>query len=165
MRLHLDKPPAVMGIDPGGVNIGVGVLTFATEEVLVATQLSLRDVAPSWRVAWLVKRIAELFETRRIVSVVIEDFPKTHAPGKTSASASAVRETIGALEAVCCLANVQVSRIHPTKLKKAVTGNGHASKRQMQKTVQARLKMKRALCEHEADALACAIYCRRQTVQ
>ncbi|MDR0868765.1 MAG: crossover junction endodeoxyribonuclease RuvC, partial [Planctomycetota bacterium] len=78
--------------------------------------------------------------------------------------------TIGEARGVALLAaavdNLPVAGYEPTVVKRAVTGNGHATKEQVQRLMQILLNLPQLPpSDHEADALAMALtHLRRQTV-
>lgn len=147
-------PARVLGVDPGTVVTGWGVVERRGSAVryLASGTVSLRG-ARAVRLADLHERLAAICEDVRPSVVVIE---KTFV-GDNIQSAFRLGEARGAVMAAVAAHGVPVTEYSPAEIKVAVTGSGRASKEQMQTMVSRVLGLDRPLRADEADALAAAL--------
>ena len=149
----------VLGIDPGTASTGYGVvkgdglgLVSLVECGVIRTRS--RDPLPS--------RLLEIFEG-------VTELLQRHKPDALSVEdvfyAKNVRTTVvlGHARGVVLLAGQQASvsihEIPPTEIKKAVVGNGHATKEQVQFMLTRLLKLKSVPQPSDADGVAAALAC------
>ena len=105
------------------------------------------------------KRGLDLAGLRRVVEHVIETFEvglvATERPGfwKDPRIGMAQREKQGVIRTLCQEREIRLVDYQPQTVKKAITGNGRASKEQMQRAVRGLLRFE-AVDEHVADAAA-----------
>ena len=150
----------VLGIDPGTASTGYGVvkgdglgLVSLVECGVIRTRA--RDPLPS--------RLLEIFEG-------VTELLQRHKPDALSVEdvfyAKNVRTTVvlGHARGVVLLAGQQASvsihEIPPTEIKKAVVGNGHATKEQVQFMLTRLLKLKSVPQPSDAaDGVAAALAC------
>jgi len=101
----------------------------------------------------------DLAGLRRVVEHVIETFDvqlvATERPGfwKDPRIGMAQREKQGVIRTLCQERGIRLVDYQPQTVKKAITGNGRASKEQMQRAVRGLLRFE-AVDEHVADAAA-----------
>lgn len=150
----------VLGIDPGTLVTGYGVVEMRGSELLHRASGVVTASGPD-----LAARLATIFDTlekviaaHRPQAAAIEDL--FHARNARSAL------TLGHARGVALLAvaraGVPVSAYAPPLVKKAVVGHGRADKRQVQRMVKMLLGLESEPAEDAADALAVAIcHCQR----
>lgn len=144
----------ILGIDPGIANTGYGVVESH------ANRLTLRDfgniktspkTASEARLKQIYDAVTDLIAKFAIESIVLEDIFFS----KNISSAFVVGEVKGIVKLAAANSNCPVTVYTPTQVKQAVVGYGRATKSQMQKMVQALLKLKEPpRPDHAADALA-----------
>ncbi len=149
----------ILGIDPGLETTGYGIIEDRTFKLIEAGIIKTHANTP------IQSRLKKIFDS-------INEIIKEHEPGVLVLEKiySHYRHPttailMGHARAAACLASgineIRLVNYPPTKIKKTITGNGHASKQQVQRMVQNILKLK-DLPEpvDVSDALAMAIsYC------
>jgi crossover junction endodeoxyribonuclease RuvC len=149
----------ILGIDPGLGTTGYGIIENRTFKLVEAGVIRTRPNTPIQdRIEKIFDEISAIIEEHKPSVLVLEKI-YSHYKHPTTAI------LMGHARAVVCLAcgkyNVRLVNYPSTRIKKAITGNGHASKRQVQRMVQGLLKLKRPPEPVDtSDALAMAIsYC------
>ncbi len=147
----------VLGIDPGTLNLGYGVVDEDAGEMAFVTcgVLSLPSKVPvEKRLSSLYKKLVEIVAGQRPDEVAIEE-PFVADNARTALA-------VGRAQAIAILAaankNIPVFRYLPTQVKQQVTNYGGSGKEQVQEMV--RLQLGLAECptpSDAADALAVAI--------
>ena len=148
----------ILGIDPGLGITGYGLIEAAGNNVRLIEAGIIRSNAKDKmekRLASIYKKIINLIKDTTPEAVVLEELYSHYKHPKTSILMGHARGAI-------CLAveHQGVSLIHypTTKIKKAITGRGRASKEQMQRTVTSLLGLKNPPEPVDiTDALALAI--------
>lgn len=151
------RPVCVLGIDPGTAVTGYGVVTFdARRPTLVecgVIRTNAKDALPS-RLHNIHAGVCELIDRHHPDTIAVEDV----------FYARNVRTTIvlGHARGVILLAaqqsGLQIFEFPPAEIKKAVTGNGAATKQQMQFMVAKLLRLKMAPQPADAaDGVAAAL--------
>jgi len=124
-------PPArrILGIDPGTRVTGWGVIeTAGSRSRLVAFGvLRLRSEAMGARLKELGDGLREVIRTQSPGSIAVE----TQFFGKSAASALAVGMARGVALYVAAESGIEIFDYTPATVKKAVAGNGNASKEQV----------------------------------
>lgn len=146
----------ILGIDPGLRRTGFGVIEasgmrihyVASGTIVVPTELPLHQ-----RLKAILDNIREIIQTHRPDDSALEKVFVNTNPVSTLL----LGQARGA--AMCALAdsNLNVSEYTALQIKKAVVGNGHAKKEQVQLMVQYLLSLNGLPAPDSADALACAI--------
>ncbi|MBT3202542.1 MAG: crossover junction endodeoxyribonuclease RuvC [Phycisphaerales bacterium] len=155
----------VLGIDPGLNITGYGIVDFASgargpaivEGGTIRTDAKA-DIAR--RITQIHADLAELIAEFKPDLVAIENLYAHYAHPRTSILMAHAR---GVILLAAQQAGVSVCGLAATKVKKSLTGNGHATKLQIQRAIQAVYKLD-ALPEPPdvADALAIALCAGRQ---
>ena len=157
-------PPAVLrilGLDPGLQVTGYGVLEIRGRTPRVceagvvrsAEGRSTTDMAPRIRV--LYDSIVEVMEQFRPAVVAVEQLYAHYDHPRTAILMAHAR---GVLLLAAAQRNLPVHSYNATRVKKTVTGNGHASKEQVQRTIQRELGLAELPEPPDvADALAVAL--------
>lgn len=146
----------ILGVDPGTLRTGVGVVeTSGSRYHLV--HFEIISVPPSQPIA---KRLRAIFHT---LGEIIRCYQPQALALENIFYHKNVRSMLRIGEARSCALlaaadqNVDVIEYPPAKVKQSVTGNGRASKEQMQAMVKTLLNMKELPPSDGADALALAI--------
>ncbi len=149
----------ILGIDPGLGTTGYGIIDGNSFKVIEAGIIRTRAGSP------VQERIKKIFDE---ISGIIEE----HQPGVlvlekiySHCKHPATAILMGHARAMACLVcgkfNIKLINYPSTRIKKVITGNGHASKTQVQRMVQGLLKLRKVPEPVDvSDALAMAItYC------
>jgi len=149
----------VLGIDPGLNATGYGAIDISDR---IARLLEGGVIRPGPAQDPLESRLAVLYEG--ILEIVEEFKPEAVALEKLYSHYEHPSTAImmGHARGVICLAaaqkSVPVFSYAATEIKSCLTGNGRASKQQMQRAIQARFNLKEIPQPHDvADALAAAV--------
>lgn len=150
----------VLGIDPGLHVCGYACLEIdGGREVIV--EAGVFKTTESLPLAVRLNQIAEDIET--ILDkfspnvVAVEELYAHYAHPRTAILMGHAR---GVILQKCAGAHVEVKSFAATRIKKSITGNGHASKEQMQRTMQTILGMSELPRPADvADAMAIALCC------
>jgi crossover junction endodeoxyribonuclease RuvC len=149
----------ILGIDPGLGATGYGIIDERNFALVEAGVIRTKPNTP------IQSRVKEIFdETENIIKehkpeVMVLEKIYSHYKHPTTSILMAHARAMACL--VCGRLNVKLVNYPSTRIKKAVTGNGHASKHQVQRMVQSILKLKSPPEPADvSDALAMAIsYC------
>jgi len=144
----------VLGLDPGTVATGWGVIDATGQRLTYAGGGVIRSTGP------LPKRLAKVYEDAvRILTVFTPQcvsLEKTFV-GENIQSAFRLGEARGAILVAAAQAGIPVCEYSPAEIKVAVAGNGRAAKEQMQAMVARLLALETPPAGDEADALGAAI--------
>ena len=149
----------ILGIDPGLAITGYGIIEDGNFKLIEAGVIRTKPNTP------IQVRIEKIFdEISKIIGeyspeVLVLEKIYSHYKHPTTSILMAHARAMACL--VCGKLNVKLVNYPSTRIKKAVTGNGHASKTQVQRMVQSLLKLKTPPEPVDvSDALAMAIsYC------
>jgi crossover junction endodeoxyribonuclease RuvC len=149
---------AVLGIDPGTAVTGYGVVTregvggvFLRECGVITTspELPLRE-----RIRDIYDATVALIERHRPWAVSVEEVFQ----GKNPQSALKLGHARGAILLAVAHAGIELAEYAPREIKKAVVGNGNATKEQVGYMVQQRLRLKTPPSPADAaDGVAAAL--------
>ncbi len=149
----------ILGIDPGLGVTGYGLIDQSDFTLIEAGVIKTRANTPiENRVKKIFDEIAGIIEEHKPEVLVLEKIYSHYKHPATSI-------LMGHARAMACLVcgkfNVKLINYPSTRIKKVITGNGHASKAQVQRMVRDILKLKTAPEPKDvSDALAMAIcYC------
>ncbi|MDP6634268.1 MAG: crossover junction endodeoxyribonuclease RuvC [Phycisphaerae bacterium] len=155
----------VLGVDPGLNITGYGIVDFlgGTRGPAIVEGGAIRTDAKSdisRRIEQIHSELTALLDEFHPDLVAIENLYAHYAHPRTSILMAHAR---GVILLAAQQAGVAVRGLAATKVKKSLTGNGHASKQQMQRAIQAVCRLD-ALPEPPdvADALAIALCAGRQ---
>jgi crossover junction endodeoxyribonuclease RuvC len=157
------SPPAlrILGLDPGLLVTGYGVLEVRGRLPRVCEAGVIRsaegrattDMAPRIRV--LYDSIVEVLDQFRPGVVAVEQLYAHYEHPRTAILMAHAR---GVLFLAAAQRDLPVHSYNSTRVKKAITGNGRASKEQMQRAIQSELGLARLPEPADvADALAVAL--------
>ena len=150
----------ILGIDPGLQVCGYACLeTSEDKEKLI--EAGVIRVASGSAIEQKLKRIAEdtqlLLENFKPDVVAVEELYSHYAHPKTAILMGHAR---GVILQRCAQAAVEVRSFSATRIKKSITGNGRASKEQVQETIQTILRLPQIPEPNDvADAIAAALCC------
>ena len=148
----------VLGIDPGLRITGYAAVEYAGGEPVILEAGTLRTSANadmSERISQIHADLAELLAEVRPDLVGIEQL---YAHYKHPRTAILMGHARGVVLLACHHAKVSVRNLPATHVKKSLTGNGHASKLQMQRAIQAICRLPKLPEPPDvADALAIAL--------
>lgn len=149
----------ILGIDPGLGATGYGIIEDRNFRLVEAGVIRTKPNTPiQARIEKIFDEISKIIEEHRPEVLVLEKI-YSHYKHPTTSILMAHARAMACL--VCGKLDVKLVNYPSTRIKKAVTGNGHASKTQVQRMVQSLLKLKTPPEPVDvSDALAMAIsYC------
>jgi len=155
----------ILGIDPGLQVCGYACLDAepGEEKLIEAGVIRTEGGVP---IEQKLNRIAE--DARSLLAsfhpdvVAVEELYSHYAHPRTAILMGHAR---GVILQTCAEAAIEVRSFSATRIKKSITGNGRASKEQMQRTIQTLLFLGRLPEPHDvADAIAAALCCANSEV-
>jgi crossover junction endodeoxyribonuclease RuvC len=149
----------ILGIDPGLGTTGYGLIDDGTFEVIEAGVIRTQAGIPiQARLKKISDSLDQLIGDYKPAILVLE---KIYSHYRHPTTAILMGHARGAVCLACGRHDVKLINYPSTRIKKAVTGNGHASKTQVQRMVQNLLKLKKPPEPVDvSDALAMALsYC------
>ena len=156
----------ILGIDPGLETTGYGAVEMRGQEAAVIEAGVLqtdRRVPLSERLFRLHEELAALLAELKPALAAIE---KLYAHYKHPRTAILMGHARGAIMLACAQAGVKVHHFPATMVKRALTGNGHASKQQVQRAVRAICQLRELPDPPDvADALAIALCAGRHMIK
>jgi len=148
----------IIGIDPGLANTGIGIVMGKRLKVAnysFGTIQTSNTIAVAQRLDQIFSRLILLLQEERPDFMVVEDvfslsrFPK---------SGINLGKVVGVILLAGCRGNVPVVEISVREAKQILTGNGNASKAQLEKAVRHLLKAVDPIKpDHASDAVALAL--------
>lgn len=151
----------VLGVDPGLERTGYAVLDVGADQVIDAGLVRTDTGRPlAERLREIDTGIREVLADHAVSLVAVEDLYAHYKHPKTAILMGHAR---GVVLLAAAAKRIDVMSLAATRVKKALTGNGHASKVQMQRAIMTRLGL---ACEPEpndvADAMAVALCAARE---
>lgn len=146
----------ILGVDPGTRRTGVGLIESAGNfyRLLHFEIISLKETLPlARRLLEIYRAIAEILRRHRPDVVALENV----FYGKDLRAMVKIGEARACVMLAASEAGVDVIEYAPARVKQSVSGNGRATKRQVQEMVKRLLNMKAPPPADGADALAVAI--------
>jgi crossover junction endodeoxyribonuclease RuvC len=151
----------VLGIDPGSINCGYGLILCEKPEVSPSALKYLssgRIIMPAAKPLCI--RLRELFTS--LMDVIEEYEPDEVATekiffAKGTKAALSLGHTRGVILLAATMRDIPIYEYSALEVKKAVVGYGRADKNQVQKMVGKILKINHTLSSDSADALALAL--------
>jgi crossover junction endodeoxyribonuclease RuvC len=145
----------ILGIDPGTKTTGFGIIKKINNFFEV---IDFGCITP--------KSSLHLHQRYLIIFNSIENLIKKYKPTSISVETQFVKKNVqiaiklGMARGTCIIAaaknNIPIYEYSPRKAKRSVTGNGGASKEQINKTIKTLLNLNEKIPEDAADALALA---------
>jgi crossover junction endodeoxyribonuclease RuvC len=156
----------VLGIDPGLERTGYGVIAMPGGKVLDAGLVKTTTSLPlAKRLVELAEGLEEVLSEHPVRLLAVEDLFAHYKHPRTAILMGHAR---GVILLAAARRGVEVISVPATKIKKALTGSGHAGKSQVQRAVMTTLGLSRIPEPSDvADALAIAcyaasVYCSRE---
>lgn len=149
----------ILGIDPGLGTTGYGIIEDKTLKLIEAGIIRTQSNTPiQSRIKKIFDSVAEIIQEHKPDVLVLE---KIYSHYKHPTTAILMGHARSVVCLVCGIHNVKLVNYPSTRIKKIITGNGHASKQQVQRMVQNLLNLKKPPEPVDiSDALAMAIsYC------
>ena len=146
----------ILGIDPGSVATGFGVIDWETGKLVHVAHGTLRPTRRSPmadRLHYLCESIHAVVRDHAPDAAVVEEVFVSASPR----SALVLGQARGAVLAGLGAGGASVVEYSARRIKQTVTGSGSADKRQIQNMVRRLLDLDRAPASDAADALAAAI--------
>ena len=146
----------ILGIDPGTARIGWGIINNTKPNLTVMAYgliTTPKEIQKELRLKSLYDGMTSLLTKYKPDIMSVEDlFFATNAK-----TAIAVGEARGVILLAAAKGNVPVVSYTPLSIKRTITGDGHADKKQVQKMITSLLKLKECpKPDDTADALAIA---------
>ena len=150
----------ILGIDPGLQVCGYACLEMGEDKEKLIEAGVIR-IASGSALEQKLNRIAEdtqsLLESFKPDVVAVEELYSHYAHPRTAILMGHAR---GVILQRCAQAAIEVRSFSATRIKKSITGNGRASKEQVQKTIQTILSLPQIPEPNDvADAIAAAMCC------
>lgn len=150
----------ILGIDPGLQVCGYACLETGAEKEKLIEAGVIRTAGGS-AIEEKLKRIAEdiqsLLKSFRPDVVAVEELYAHYAHPRTAILMGHAR---GVILQKCAEAEIEVKSFSATRIKKSITGNGRASKEQVQRTIQSILSLPKLPEPSDvADAIAASMCC------
>jgi crossover junction endodeoxyribonuclease RuvC len=148
----------VLGIDPGTAVTGYGVVTRSENGSVTLRECGVIKTSAERplfeRIREIYDATAALIERHAPMAVSVEDVFQ----GKNAQSALKLGHARGAILLAAAHASVEVAEYAPREIKKAVVGNGNATKDQVGFMVQQQLRLRSAPAPSDAaDGVAAAL--------
>jgi crossover junction endodeoxyribonuclease RuvC len=146
----------ILGIDPGSITTGYGVIEQSGGRLVHVAHGTLRpprNVSFALRLDYLHRSIGEVIDEHRPDTAALEQVFVAGSPR----AALVLGQARGAVLSALGAAGLGVQEYAAVQVKQAVTGNGRAAKRQVQAMVRRLLGLERTPASDAADALAVAI--------
>lgn len=155
----------ILGLDPGLQLTGYGVIDFDIRKPRLIDAGVIRLNA-KWTVAQrlveLERELDEILQEHRPDIVAVEQLYSHYAHPRTAIIMGHAR---GVLMLVAQRRAIQIAEYPANRIKKNLTGNGHAGKAQMQRAIQSLWNLDKPPDPPDvADALAVALCCGRASV-
>lgn len=148
----------VMGIDPGLAETGIGVVSGAALTVSDYSFGHIRttkDMSTAARLHLIHSRISEAIAIKHPDLMVVEDVFSLERYPK---SGILLGKVVGVVLLAACTAGIPVNEVPVREAKKILSGNGNASKAQLERSVRDFLKHPEPIKpDHASDALALAM--------
>jgi len=150
----------ILGIDPGLQVCGYACIESKSGETTLLEGGVIRTTGSKTiekRLNQIAEDIDSILDKFKPDVVAVEQLYSHYAHPRTAILMGHAR---GVILQRCAQAKIEVKSYGATRIKKSITGNGHASKEQMQKTIQTILSLRELPKPADvADAVAVAICC------
>lgn len=145
----------IIGIDPGSRKTGFGIIELDGQKIrhVINGRLMVGDGDFPNRLKQIFEGLTDIIQRYQPDMMAIENV-FLH---KNADSALKLGQARGAAICAGVSQDLKVYEYSATQIKKAVVGNGHAKKDQVQYMMSVILSLSEALEEDAADALACAV--------
>jgi crossover junction endodeoxyribonuclease RuvC len=147
--------PRILGIDPGSRKTGFGIIELEGKQIkhVINGRLMVGDGDFPDRLKQIFEGLTDLIQRYQPHMMAVEKV-FLH---KNADSALKLGQARGAAICAAVSQHLTVHEYSATQIKKAVVGNGHARKEQVQYMMSVILNLPEVPLEDAADALACAL--------
>ena len=153
----------ILGIDPGLNITGYAAVDFARREPAIVEAGTIQTDAKSDLAGRIAQIHADLTEIIAELKPDLAAVEKLYAHDRHPRTSILMGHARGVILLACTAAGVAVRDLPATTIKRSLTGNGHASKQQVQRVIQTVCKLKELPQPADvADALAIALCAGRQ---
>ena len=146
----------ILGIDPGSINTGYGIVSTTGSEIRVV-EYGVLKVDPKkdifHRIKLINAKVKELLDVFKPEAMAVEKI----FFGKNVNSLIRLGEARGAAIIAAVNFNIPIYEYSALEVKQAVVGYGKASKEQVQKMIQTLFRLRDLPEQNSADALAIAL--------
>lgn len=146
----------VLGVDPGTNTTGWGIVEKSGETVTYVKSGHI-NIDPKLKIPeklhYLYENLKKVFEQYRPTALAVE----TAFYSKNVQSTLRLGEARGVIMLLSVERGVKVYEYSPASVKLSITGNGHASKEQIESMVRRLLRLPEIIKGDESDALAIAL--------
>lgn len=147
----------IIGVDPGTVNMGYGVIDIYNDELELITYGVIKTPAKYTiedKLHYLYRELLSILDVYKPDEVAIEE--PFIASNARSALSIGRAQTVAIL--VACSKKLPISRYSPLQVKQQVTNYGASSKQQVGEMVRLHLRLEKGINSEDAsDALAVAL--------
>jgi len=155
---HKENRLKIIGIDPGLAATGIGIIGGIGTTVTSYSFSSIRtaqDLSLAMRLDRIFTQLIDILEVERPDLMVVED---VFSLEKYPTSGITLGKVTGVVLLVGCRSNVPIIEMPVRLAKQVLTGNGNASKAQLEKSVRHHLNIAKPIRPyHASDALALAM--------
>ena len=155
---HRQNQLKIIGIDPGLAATGIGIVGGMGVTVGSYSFSSIRtpkDLALAKRLDRIFSQLIDILEVERPDLMVVED---VFSLEKYPTTGITLGKVTGIVLLAGCRSNVPITEIPVRLAKQVLTGNGNASKAQLEKSVRRHLNISKPIRPyHASDALALAM--------
>jgi len=154
----LKQAVKVIGIDPGLAETGFGIVQGATSRIrdyaFGTIQTSKAEILPN-RLHHIFSELCSILHSEKPNLIVIEDIFSLKQYPKSGITLGKV---CGVVLLACSLCGVRAIELPVREVKRILTGNGNATKNQMERAVRHLLKRDTPITpSHASDAIALAL--------
>ncbi len=146
----------ILGIDPGSIKTGYGLINVRGNSIVHIDNgliIPPKNISFPERISYIFKGICKIMEEFSPTALSMENI----FVGKNADSALKLGHVRGAAMAAATIADIAIFEYSPTQVKKSVTGNGRATKDQIQIMIKTMMALREVPYEDAADALAAAV--------
>lgn len=155
---HKQNQLKIIGIDPGLAATGIGIVGGMGIKITSYSFSSIRttkDLALAKRLDRIFTQLINILEVERPDLMVVED---VFSLEKYPTSGITLGKVTGIVLLAGCRSNMPITEIPVRLAKQVLTGNGNASKAQLEKSVRRHLNISKPIRPyHASDALALAM--------
>ena len=148
----------VLGVDPGLADTGIGVVQghgLRVDGFAFGSISTSQDETPSRRLEKIYSKLTQVLQQEKPDLMVVED---VFSLEKYPKSGILLGKVTGVILLAGCHNNVPIKEVPVREAKQVLTGNGNASKSQLEKAVRHALKLERPIRPyHASDALGLAL--------
>jgi len=147
--MQLTNEPTIMGIDASLTSTGVAITTLEQKIVILHTIKTNADAPIQKRIHFVYKELEEIIDEHYVQLILCEN--------NYTGGSKEVNWVIGIILLIAAKKGIAIKTYAPASIKKAVTGNGRASKKEIKPAIH-KIYGELRTNEHVRDALG-IIHC------